>query len=380
MKKYLWFALSFFVFCNYTLKAQEEFKSGYLVDLESDTLRGFIKEDTDARLAKSLTFKTSLQDSGSKEYTPKELKAFGFDYGRNFKRQRSNLKDSPGFVFTKRLLKGKTDLYVWRKKGQSKPDMFITNNEIDKTVHLVNPSKRKLTAEDGKKFSGKDRKYLGLLNSIKTEQQVQDRKDIRFSEKRIYEDLLDYNRQFSENHPVSEYEEKQVNRYEILVGMPLENAAGATQFRVSILRDKQRIERSRNWSYLRGISYRHWGNEDRELPDFKNGTANYRWQTLSLIPIGVKYQSAKGVIRPYAYAGLGAGLLLMTDYVIENYENTGNDKVFGFGPTANIGAGLKIKLGDGYLLTEITPTIDGVFFNGVTPPMEAFFFNLGYSF
>jgi len=380
VKNYLWLALSFLVFGNSILFAQVEYKPGYIVDLKSDTLRGFIKEETDAHLAERVNFRTSLQASTSKEFTPEELVAFGFENGRNFKRQKSDLKDSPGFVFAKRLIKGKTDLYVWRKKGQAKPDMFITNNEIDKTVHLVNPSKRNVTTEDGKNFSGKDRKYLGLLNSIKTEQQDQNRKEIRYSEKKIYEDLLNYNRQFSEDYPISEYEEKQVNRYEIVVGMPLENSVGGTQFRVSVYRDKQRIERSTNWSYLRGVSFRHWGDEDRELPDFKNGTSNYRWQTLSLIPIGIKYQRAKGIVRPYAYAGLGVGLLLMTDYVIEKYENTGSEKSFSYGPTANLGVGLKIKLGDNYLLTEITPTIDGIFFNGITPPMDALFLNLGYSF
>ncbi|SFN70360.1 hypothetical protein [Salegentibacter flavus] len=351
-----------------------------MVDLKSDTLRGFIKEGSDARLAKSFTFKTSLKASAFKVYTPEELVGFGFENGRNFKTQKSDLINYPGFVFAKRLIKGKTDLYVWRKKSQAKPDMFITNNEIDKTVHLINPSKKNVTSEDGKKFSRKDRKYLGLLYSIKTEQQDQNRKEVRYSEKKIYEDLLNYNLQFSEDYPVSEYEEKQVNRYEIVVGMPMENSVGGTQFRVSIYRDKQRTERSTNWSYIRGVSFRHWGNEDRELPDFKNGTSNYRWQTLSLIPIGVKYQKAKGIVRPYAYAGLGIGVLLMTNYVIEKYENTGSEKSFSYGPTANLGVGLKINLGNSYLLTEITPTIDGIFFNGITPPMDALFLNLGYSF
>ena len=380
MKNYLWFAVYFLVFSNSVLLAQVEYKPGYMVNLKSDTLRGFIQEKTDSHLAESVNFKTSLQASNSREYFPDELLAFGFESGRNFKRQENNQKDSPGFVFAKRLLEGKTDLYVWRKKGQAKPDMFITNNEIDKTVHLVKAPKRNITSEEGKKFSTKDRKYLGLLNSIKTEQQDQDREEVRYSEKKIYEDLLNYNRQFSEDYPISEYEEKQINRYEIILGMPFENSVGGTQFRVAVYRDKQRIERSKNWSYLRGVSYRHWGDEDRELPDFKNATANYRWQNLSLIPIGVKYQRANGIVRPYAYAGLGVGLLLMTNYVIETYETIGSEKNFSYGPTANFAVGLKIKLGNSYLLTEITPTIDGIFFNGITPPMDGLFLNLGYSF
>lgn len=368
MKVYHFLICFFLFFGNSVIVAQEKFEPAYVVDLKMDTIKGFIKEETDAQLAKRISFKKNLEAS-AKEYTANELLGFGFDSGRIFKRHRIYAAGNERYIFAKRILKGKTDLFVWRKKGKAKPDFFVTNTQINKTVHLNAPSKKEITSEEGKKYSVKNKQYLELLNQIKTDLKDQEQKEIRYNENKIYKDLRNYNIQFSEKYPVSDYEESQVNSYEVTFGMMPKDLAGETHFRVAVYRDKLRVERSTNWSYIRGFSYRYWENDNEKNRErFSTGTSSYRWQSLSLIPIGIKYQSNKGIFRPYSYVGLGVGFLLRTDHVVENYEITGVTKSFFPFPTIHVGAGIKAKLGKDFLLFEVTPSFDGVFLN------------IGYSF
>jgi outer membrane protein W len=89
----------------------------------------------------------------------------------------------------------------------------------------------------------------------------------------------------------------------------------------------------------------------------------------SLIPIGVNWHTKSGVIRPYAYVGVGLTLLVMTDYQISNYKYVGDSNSFVPLPGINIGAGAKIKVGSKFILLEITPTY-----------WAGLYLNIGFSF
>ncbi len=54
---------------------------------------------------------------------------------------------------------------------------------------------------------------------------------------------------------------------------------------------------------------------------------------------------------------------MLTNRVIENSVNTGNETQFAFLPTLNAGLGLKIKAGNTFVITELTPTINNIFLN-----------------
>mgnify|MGYP003503541858 FL=1 len=89
---------------------------------------------------------------------------------------------------------------------------------------------------------------------------------------------------------------------------------------------------------------------------------------LNLIPIGIKYQTSPKRITPYGYIGVGAAIIYMKDYVIYEYEITGTEDQIVITPTVNVGVGAKIRINSNYILTEITPALNAIFFN------------IGYSF
>lgn len=344
----------------------QNFEPGYIVTSENDTLRGSIKNETDANLSTKVFFK---KEGGMVEkYTTGDLLAFGFSNGRTFERQVVTTFTPEGtdstFVFAKNLIRGKIDLYVLRFPHRFKPDIFLSNNTTNKTVYLPKPVKREIIGKDGKKYNGRDYRYAGNLDLIKAESSpASNSKPIRFSENSIKKDIIAYNENFQQEYPVKVYEEEVKYGYDLLVGIPIKTLNGF-HFRTGLYRNKSLVERTHNFTFMQGIVYHHWSNEDTEPPGFKNGSSNFKWQLLNVIPLGLKFHGDHKNIQPYGYAGVGLAVGMLTDQVVEDYVFNGDRSTSIFLlPTFNVGLGLRVRVGKTYLITEFTPTINGVFLN-----------------
>jgi hypothetical protein len=119
-------------------------------------------------------------------------------------------------------------------------------------------------------------------------------------------------------------------------------------------------EKSKRLSSLRGITYFHYASNEDWDQSIEEGYSMYRWQAVSILPAGIKYQGLGRILQPYVYAGIGLGLVIIAEHKIVDYEIAGNEVSFMPFPTINIGAGTKIKVGSKYLLAEITPYLNGV--------------------
>lgn len=356
----------FFIPFSQHLFSQEGYQPGYIVNFNNDTIIGFIEEKVDSKLAEEVNFKEKKELESGKKYTAKNILGFGFDNGRNFQsmllQDVKNLDENK--VFAKKSLEGKIDLFLWRTENESRPNFFLTNNATGETVLLRAPVKKNLKTESGREYNYIDKNYLNFLQNIKNEGEISPKDEIRYSEKRIINDILEFNRRFESEYPVSSYQEKIEYSHDVMVGIPFNLSDDGMAFRVAVYRNKKRPEKSLSFSIIRGISYQHWSNEDKIIDEnFANGTSNYRWQALSIIPIGIKYQGNGRILQPYTYLGVGLGVIALTDYVIENFENKGSKTTFSPFPTINLGAGVKIKVGSKYILLEITPSINAAFIN-----------------
>lgn len=365
MKK--WFYLWFCFFFGATVFSQNTFEPGYIITTSGDTLQGFVLEKNDAAMAHRISFKSNLQAT-IERFKATELSGFGFNNGREFQQMpirvlRGTAWDT-SYIFAKNMLRGKIDLFVWRHPQKVRPDIFLYNNVSGKTAHLQKPAKREQEI-DGKTYIVRDDRYIGFLNLIKKDSITSIVSEpVKFYEKHIKRDILSYNQEYQASFPVQEYSEKIKRTTDILAGLPISSHHGGLHFRLGVYRQIKNTEKFSNFSLFRGIVYHHWSDDSPEVPSIRNGSSNFRWQFLNIIPVGINFHGDRGWIRPYGYAGLGAGVVMLTDKVVENRVYTGDDETkFVFFPSLNAGLGLKIKTGNTYIITELTPTINNIFFN-----------------
>jgi hypothetical protein len=348
------------------LIAQDIYKPGSIITTVNDTVRGFIQDQMDHEMAVSFNFKEVSEDNHISLLTPYNILEISFDSGREFKRfEIKSPSNNSKYVLAKNLLKGKLELWTWRKpKGSS--DYFIIDKSTNEVIHLINPKKDQITNLAGRDYKVQDLKYLGQLSLLMQDSKKQnsDPKKIKYSDKRLKRVLYEYNLGFANDYSISDNISTKYYSYDITVGRSLLSSKNKF-IRAGIYRNKVYPEKSRTTSYIRGISFMSWHNpnKDLDLETFENGTSNYSWNLISIIPAGVKFEGKAKKFKPYIYGGIGVGLMILSDYKIVDHKNTGTETNFIPIPTINFGAGAKLKIGSKFLIAEITPSINGVFFN-----------------
>jgi hypothetical protein len=348
---------------------------GFIVTLEGDSVKGFIGNGTDAELGIHMMFKETMTDVTDVKYLPESILSFAFDNGRVFRRfsytKTSGNPDSVD-VFAKKNLGGKIDMYTFSKFKRSRPDIFLVNNQSHRTVHLEEPKTITKMAEDGGTRSGESFKHLGLLTIIKGDSlnnSLNVRK-VRYDEKSIRNDILNYNERFGKDFTPTIYQPQLDYSYTISAGLPILSPNPLDLgFRIALYRHKHFSERTRTMSLIRGISYRYTSNPTNDN-SIREGSQSYRQQYLSFIPIGVHFQTDSRVVRCYVYFSGGVAFLLQSRQYFERYEDAGRSNDVTFFPTFNVGAGVKVKVKERYMVVEITPTGN----------KSGTCINLGYSF
>lgn len=344
----------------------QEFEPGYIITTENDTIHGLVLEQIDNELVDEMEFRRS-RDSETLIFTPKEIKGFGFSNGRTFRSLKFTDLESKKdrVVFAKEVETGKIDVLIWRVGKNRKPDMFVVNNSTNDTVHLTRPKKKIIKTDDGKRFSQEDRDYLRLLSDIKGKEFKQE--EIRYHENKIRKDISSYNEQFGEGYEAFSYKEKKVREYMIIGGTAVNyySFQERPRIRAAVIQSRTAAERTNTLSYISGIFYSYREIKEMEMPSyyFYRGYHNFRRQVLSVIPIGLMFQTRPAVFRPYVYVGGGLAVAKFDDYLIEYEAIQGTETAYSFGPTLTAGAGLKVRIGANYLVTEIAPASSGLYLN-----------------
>jgi hypothetical protein len=228
-----------------------------------------------------------------------------------------------------------------------------------------------ITASDGKEYAKKDKKYLGLLNYVKSDPSFvsNNSKTVKYTEKKIQEDIFKYNKTFEGRYPVAKYTEKSKYSFDFIAGIPIIPLEGITYFRAGIFINKTLMEKTRKKSISRGITYIDRNDNNAVDGSISKGSVGYREQILNILPLGIKLHADKKVIQPYFYFGIGLAAVLSSGYTIDDYQIVDSSKKFGVIPTISIRVGTEIKIGSKAIILELNP---GGF--------ETIFLNLGFSF
>lgn len=157
----------FFTIVDHT-NAQSDYRQGYIVTLNLDTIRGLVDYSIFSNDFEKCKFKVNDQVS---EYKAGEIMGFGFDKDKYMV---SGLKEG---LFVEQLLQGSNhNLY------KDENSFFVTVKVEDKIYHLTKKDSVYFDA-NGKKFLRNDRKWQGILKVIVNDcQSLEISDNLRFQE------------------------------------------------------------------------------------------------------------------------------------------------------------------------------------------------------
>jgi hypothetical protein len=341
---------------------------GYVVTNDQDTLRGYLMYEIDADLASSVTF---VEDQGTTtSFSTSDLLGFGFNSGRTFERKRvPGASADASWVFAKKYVSGKINMWIWRKKGH--PGIVLENRASDRTTFLSGPDPTAIASIDGSKYSTDHVKYTSLIQYVLDDPlHAPSNTKIRYSEKSIAKHIQNYNARFLDAYPVSENKDRMAWNVDVTLGMVPWVIGKVPHMRAAVYAALTNLDKTRRWSFIAGTSYLRASrnkNIDKAIDD---GDVITQVQSISIIPVGVRYQNTGHRVQFYAYGGIGVRLGF--DRIGEMHQGVEVDTytdTYLVPITMNVGAGLRIKAGSGHILAEITPSMSG-----------GLFLNVGYSF
>src|SRR3982750_113996 len=114
--KKLTFALFFNLFFFLATHAQQNFLSGYVINLNNDTLRGLVDEGTERQNSNLCSFKKGDAASIIK-YTPNDILAYGLITNKHYLTKKIKLNDFEKNYFLECLVKGSISLYSLNDQG-----------------------------------------------------------------------------------------------------------------------------------------------------------------------------------------------------------------------------------------------------------------------
>jgi hypothetical protein len=152
----LFCALSFI-----NMLGQSDFREGYYITLENDTVYGLIANFNENRNSKTCTFKLN-KDAEILKFGPLDIKAYRFTDGKFYisKKSKSKMKKRKSFLLNF-YLKGIASLYFY---NDIKGEHYLLETKDEKLYELSNEEKE-LYIEGKGKYLVKSNKHIGLLKA-----------------------------------------------------------------------------------------------------------------------------------------------------------------------------------------------------------------------
>lgn len=134
--------------------AQADFRPGYIIKMNGDTLSGEIDYAGDLSMGKSCRFRLNDEDEKVK-YSPGDIMGYRFKDGRYFVSRTLN----EGNVFLEFLIKGRINIYYLR---DDTGDHYFLEKEDDKLIEL--PYEEEIRNKDGMSYLYRSNRHIGILN------------------------------------------------------------------------------------------------------------------------------------------------------------------------------------------------------------------------
>jgi hypothetical protein len=126
------------------LHAQSDYKPGFIINNNNDTVHGFIFYRAE-NLHEKCTFKKT-KDAKSVDYKPFDIVAFGFAEGTFYISKNFTIENETSAAFLEYLIRGKASIYYLRRNT----DHYFIEKENTRIIELTEPDK--YVKKDGKTF------------------------------------------------------------------------------------------------------------------------------------------------------------------------------------------------------------------------------------
>lgn len=293
--------------------SQSDFRPGYIINNNSDTIRGTIDYRGDLLMGSLCRFKGS--DGTVKEYLPTDIKSYRFTDSKFYISKQVKSK----YVFLEYLVNGKLRVYYLRDENGD--HYFIENDSL---AIIEVPYEEKILEKDGKRVLFTSSKHIGLLGMY-----TKDAPQFQASIKNISKPTAENISNLAEKYHYAVCNDQQCIIYNkktpVFRVMP-ELLVGVTKYNgVYFLKDGFLPQ----FGFIAHIwmptvsekLYLRTGIFVSELPYI----GNYASDMMFKFPIQVEYMYPKGNIRPRIFYGININNLV--------YKNT-----------VSVGGGLSVKL------------------------------------
>ena len=321
-----------------SLLAQSNYKPGYLVKNNKDTVRGFILEAIESDYSKLVNFKSD-SSSSAQIFLPGDIQSFGV--GSSFYKSISFQNTDPEILkrdncFAKQLVTGKYDLFVFARGDRQ----FYLIKSGTSTYFLYNS----LLSNNGELITqGNYTNTLNLL-SIPCERLASRYDRVGYGEKEMSDFVLALNKCISPETAVSYYQKpKSVMQIFLFAGgLPLGTESqvtieGLMRFSIPSINKNTYLNIGLHYSSTHSIISK----TDYYIGHYKvNSTYN-----IYSIPLTAQYDLLSGRIRPYFFGGLGIAYLQQN--INGEIEATGpTTPAQKFGLSFIVGAGIEAGITD----------------------------------
>ena len=149
--------IAFLLFTGCSIWAQRDYRKGYIITNEQDTIYGWIDYRGDVRNAKICSFKET-ETGQATEYTPSDIEAYRYTDGKFYISKDIGSADTPDQVFLEYLVNGLAKLYYYRDKDE--------RYYIEKEGHLFElKSDEREVVIDGRTQVRTVKSYIGQLKA-----------------------------------------------------------------------------------------------------------------------------------------------------------------------------------------------------------------------
>lgn len=199
------------------LIAQSDFRNGYIINNQNDTIIGLIDYKGNKASAHKCTFRKSIK-ADNQIFTPKQIKGYRFIDSKYYISKAVDLDNETKQIFLEYLIDGVVDIFYYRDNGEH----YLVSDDSDKLHELVSEEKEILT--NGKKYSKVSKKYLGVLKAaFKESPSINKRVDnISLTHKSLIKITRDYHTEVCSTEGCIIYEKKLPkikNTFGVIIGM-----------------------------------------------------------------------------------------------------------------------------------------------------------------
>ena len=145
---------------SFPLQAQKDFRPGYIITNEYDTIHGLIDYRGDIRNSKECAFKKG-PDASLEIFFPFDIKGYRFSGSKFYISKMIPVKDGKKAVFVEYLVDGIVKLYYYRDVNM---DHYFIEKEDGKLYELTNDTKI-LQTQNGS-YIQESKKYIGIMKMV----------------------------------------------------------------------------------------------------------------------------------------------------------------------------------------------------------------------